>query len=215
MNTILKSMISNKFRLSLFLLGAIYLVGFVTVFAGYQDELMQLTSFNLLFAVILLIYNAEKPDFSYRLWFIAAGMIGFAMEAIGTSTGMIFGEYSYGETLGVKLFQVPLMIGVNWSFLVFSTAALVHGFSLPAWLKAAMAASIMVVYDLLLEPVAIRFDFWHWAGGSIPLQNYLAWWIIAFVLLLGCFYLVKPLRNRIAPWILGVQVLFFVVLLLS
>lgn len=205
--------LKDRFRLSIFLLAAVYLVGFVTVFSGYKNELMQLTSYNLLFVVLLLLYNAEKPDLSYALWFLAAGVIGFLMEVIGTSTGLIFGDYSYGNTLGIKLFQVPLMIGVNWSFLVFSTAALVHQWMIPKWLKAMIAASAMLVYDFLLEPIAVRFDFWNWGGGIIPLQNYLAWWLIAFGLLVGCFYLVKPLKNRLAPWAIGVQLLFFIVLL--
>jgi uncharacterized membrane protein len=73
----------------------------------------------------------------------------------------------------------------------------------------------MLAYDVLLEPVAIHFDFWSWEGGSIPLQNYAAWWIIAFFMLLGAFYFVQNLKNRLAVYIIGIQVLFFIILILN
>lgn len=208
----IKEIVNDRYRLSLFLLGAVYLVGFVTVFAGYDTELMTLTPYNLLFVLLLMLFNARETNAAYTAWFIITGTAGFFLEVIGTSTGLIFGEYTYGKTLGIKLFETPLMIGANWSFLVFATAALVYRFRLSIWLKAAIAASLMVVYDIFLEPVAIRYDLWTWAGGDIPLQNYLAWWIISYALLLGCLYFVKPLENRFAKWALGVQVLFFIVL---
>jgi putative membrane protein len=37
----------------------------------------------------------------------------------------------------------------------------------------------MVLLDLMIEPVAIRLDFWHWQGGSIPIQNYIMWFLVA------------------------------------
>jgi putative membrane protein len=140
-------------------------------------------------------------------------LAGFLVEVVGIKTGLIFGTYAYGEGLGIKWLDVPLMIGVNWGVLVFGTAALVQHFKLARWLKAALAATLMVSYDVLLEPVAVRFDFWSWAGGTIPIQNYLAWWIIAFGMLLGAFYLVKNLRNRLAIYIIGIQTLFFILLI--
>ena len=37
----------------------------------------------------------------------------------------------------------------------------------------------MVLLDLMIEPVAIRLDFWHWQGGAIPTQNYIMWFLVA------------------------------------
>lgn len=84
---------------------------------------------------------------------------GYLIELIGIITGLIFGEYAYGSGLGLKLFDVPLIIGLNWAILVFATAALTQQFLWPTWLKATLAATLMVAYDFFLEPVAINFDF--------------------------------------------------------
>lgn len=210
----MKAFLTNKFWLSLFLLVVIYLVGTASVLAGMAESLMQLTPYNLLFAIAMLLYNAEKPDKSYWLWFVIVALAGFLIEAVGVQTSLVFGQYSYGEVLGIGVWGVPLIIGLNWSLLVFATASVVNVNSWPIALKASIAASIMVLYDLFLEPVAIRFGFWEWAGGPVPLQNYIAWWLIAFFMLLGVFSYVKNLRNHIAIYILGIQSLFFIIIIL-
>ena len=40
----------------------------------------------------------------------------------------------------------------------------------------------MVLLDLMIEPVAIRLDFWHWQAEVIPLQNYLMWFLVALLM---------------------------------
>jgi uncharacterized membrane protein len=209
------SFLKNRFRLSLFLLGVIYAVGIVTVLSGHADSLMKLTPYNLIFATVILLYNAEGFNRRFIIWFSVVAVSGYLLELIGIKTGLVFGEYSYGSGLGIKLFDVPLIIGINWAILVFATAALFQRFGWPIWLKAAASATIMVAYDFLLEPVAIRFDFWNWAGGSIPLQNYAAWWLIAFFMLLGAFYFVNNLKNRLAIYVIGIQSLFFIIIILN
>lgn len=204
----------NKTRLSLLLLSVIYLVGFVSVALGHADQLMQLSAVNLLFVAALLLYNAEKIDKVYATWFLLVAVSGYLIELAGVSTGLVFGSYAYGNNLGIKLFEVPLMIGVNWAMLVFATAAIVNSLNLENRMKAAIAASIMVLYDLFLEPVAIRFDFWSWETVAVPLQNYVAWWVIAFVMLTGVFRFVKQLRNSLAIYILSIQLAFFILLIL-
>jgi bisanhydrobacterioruberin hydratase len=207
--------IKNKLHLSLFLLAVIYLVGIVTALLGHTDALMQLTPYNLAFATGLILYNAEGMNKVYLKWFLLIAVAGYLIELLGIITGIIFGIYAYGEGLGIKLFDVPLIIGINWAVLVFSTAAILNKLKLSIWLKAAIAASMMVAYDILLEPVAIRFDFWNWEGGSIPLQNYIAWWLIAYVMLLGVLRYVKNLQNKIALYVVLVQSLFFAILILK
>lgn len=203
----------NRFRLSVFLLVAVYTVGIVTILLGHAEALMVLTPFNLLFASVLLIINAEDIGKKYIIWFAIIALAGYLLEVIGVKTGLIFGEYTYGSMLGIKILEVPLIIGLNWAVLVYATAAVVRSFSWPGWLKAAAASTLMLAYDFLLEPVAIRFDFWTWAGGSIPVQNYAAWWVIAFFMLLGAFYYVKNIKNSIAVYILVIQALFFIILI--
>jgi putative membrane protein len=92
---------------------------------------------------------------------------------------------------------------------------MVQFISVSGWLKAALAATIMVLYDVLLEPVAVRFDFWSWAGAAIPIQNYIAWWVIGFVMLSGVYYFVKNLKKKLAIYVILVQALFFIIVILQ
>lgn len=205
----------NKFYLSLFLLTVIYLVGIVTILLGHAESLMPLTPYNLVFASALILYNAQGINKAYLFWFALIALVGFFLEWAGITTGLIFGSYAYGNGLGIKMLDVPLIIGVNWAVLVFSAAAILNKLKINHWLKAALGATIMVAYDFLLEPVAMRFDFWDWQGGNIPLQNYLAWWITAFLMSLGVLRYVSNRKNKIAPFVLAIQTLFFAVLILK
>jgi uncharacterized membrane protein len=160
------NIIKSRLSISLILLAIIYLVGIVSVLAGTAEPLMELTVYNLLFAAAILLYNAEMPGNRYVLWFAVCAIAGFMIEVAGVQTGAIFGEYAYGSVLGIGLWGVPLIIGLNWSFLVFASAAVVQSLKAGIVVKSALAATIMVVYDIFLEPVAIRFDYWQWATDA-------------------------------------------------
>jgi putative membrane protein len=69
--------------------------------------------------------------------------------------------------------------------------------------------------DWLIEPVAIRYDFWSWDYETIPLQNY-AGWLITSAVMLGAYYLLKvEAKNRLALPLYIVQASFFTLLQLA
>ncbi|MFN3916486.1 MAG: carotenoid biosynthesis protein [Flavobacteriales bacterium] len=209
----MRKTIVNKTFLSTLLLAIVYMVGIIAVVSGRGTEIMTLTWANLLFAAGVFLFNAEKINLKYILWFLVVFLAGFGVEVIGVKTGFVFGEYSYGEILGTKLLDTPLIIGVNWSVLVFATASLVQGFRVSPFTKAFIAAAIMVIYDVVLEPVAIKTGMWAWSSQQVPVQNYFAWFFISFGLLYGAFAFVKTLKNKTAFPLLVMQVIFFVVIL--
>jgi putative membrane protein len=170
-----------------------------------------LTPFSLLASMALLLIHHRR--FTPRFW--AGALIifaaGVAVEAVGVATGLLFGEYSYGETLGPQLFHTPFMIGVNWFLLVYCSLSIVDRYIDMPYFRAVAAAALMVVYDFALEPAAIWLDMWSWAGGAVPLQNYLAWFIIAFLLnslagRLGVF----DRENKLALPLFFIQMGFFI-----
>ena len=121
----------------------------------------------------------------FALWAAGAYALTFAAEAVGVATGAVFGEYVYGPTLGWKIWDVPVIIAFNWVMVV-NGAICIAGRILS--LRAApgrrialplLAGAIAAAFDWVMEPVAIRLDYWTWAGGSIPLQNYAAWFVLA------------------------------------
>jgi putative membrane protein len=122
-----------------------------------------------------------NDDFSFNFFKVISVLflIGFFVEVLGVYSGLLFGEYHYGKTLGFQFLEVPLIIGVNWVLLVVSSFAVCSYFVSNSILKVVLSSSIMVLLDLMIEPVAIRLDFWHWQAEVIPLQNYLMWFLVA------------------------------------
>lgn len=116
----------------------------------------------------------------------------FTLEAMGTATGLVFGFYRYGDALGPKLLDVPLVIGLLWCLIALGfirlSLALLLRFGRPGrWLTLLAAPLGCVFFDLCLEPQAGFIDYWHWRDGAAPLQNFIAWAAIAF--LVTGFYL--------------------------
>ena len=37
----------------------------------------------------------------------------------------------------------------------------------------------MTIFDLFMEPAVIKLGYWQWLNGTIPFQNYLAWFVIS------------------------------------
>ncbi len=74
-------------------------------------------------------------------------------------------------------------------------------------------ASLAVLFDWLMEPVAVKLGFWTWHGdGTIPLYNYICWFIIS-ILLLTIFHFSKfDKKNKFAINLLLIQSLFFLIL---
>jgi len=115
------------------------------------------------------------------LWAVPTYVVTFGLEALGVATGLVFGAYHYSEVLGRLVVGVPPVIGANWVLVVWGThAALVLcAPRLPEALRVVSVGLVCVAFDLVLEPVAIGLGYWVWAGGDVPLQNYVAWGLIA------------------------------------
>jgi putative membrane protein len=152
--------------------------------AACSDLFAKMIPFTLLSSTVLclwVLWNAKKQVLAFLALVFCCG---FALEFMGVYTGIIFGPYSYGSNLGWKLFDIPIIIGVNWFLMVVCSSSLVQRIGIKnKWLAIIAAALFMVLTDICLEPFAIRHDLWHWntLGAYIPLQNFIAWFISAFI----------------------------------
>lgn len=204
----------KQHRFFLFLIISMHLAGAIGLQTSWQWLFQWFTPFHILAMAGILVW----PHRGDRRYLVAMGIVALAtwmIEAVGVNTGWIFGTYTYGHTLGIKMANTPLLIGVNWVLLSFAIGHLLGGLSAHSVAKAAIAATLMVGVDVLIEPVAMAFDLWHWQDGSVPHQNYLGWWIVSFTLFSGLFHWVRFPNNSYAIWILIAQVLFFLALGLS
>ena len=172
----------------------------------------QLTPMNLLLTNALLFSFHRHWNVAFVLFAVVVFVTGFLSEVVGVHTGLLFGDYSYGAALGLKLWEVPLLIGLNWLMLVYTTGHISNYLKLHWLAKSLLGALLMVLLDFFIEPVAMQFDFWSWQGNYIPVSNFIGWFAVAFLLQL---YFQKARffkNNELAPYVYLVQLVFFVLL---
>ena len=204
----------NKVIICSFLIVLFYAVGLVGFLNPSMIPLfLRLVPFHLLLMVILLVLSHRQKNKEFKLFLLVTYLAGFLIEVIGVNTGYIFGSYQYGQTLGIKLADVPLLIGVNWVILIYSTGISIAYLKIQNHVvRALIGAFFLVFMDILIEPVAIRLDYWSWADLNIPFQNYVAWFVFSFCMMLFFFARKFRKKNPAALVLLITQLIFFVVL---
>lgn len=188
--------------------------GFLT--PALSGLFIRLVPWHLLLMLILLFL--AEPEKTSRLYIFLTGVFlaGLLIELAGVHTGLIFGTYCYGSTLGIKLAGVPPMIGINWVILIWSAGVTTgrrrRGSPL---LNALPGAAILVLLDMLIEPVAMRFGYWSWENGSVPTSNYFSWFLVSFLMLYLFHKSGIKKDNPAAPFMMLAQFVFFIILNLA
>lgn len=189
-----------------------YLVGVTGFTIEPLRPLFQfLTPFGMLAATILLLAFHEPRNLKSWLVFAAIAISGFVVELIGVNTGILFGTYEYGPTLGLKIWNTPLTIGLNWLVLVYCVASLLRPLR-DNWYFPVAGALAMVAFDWIMEPVAVATEMWSWMDDQIPMKNYLDWFLVSGMLFLIIRIFKVELNNRLAGWLLLMQAVFFLLL---
>ncbi len=199
----------NKLIESVIIVYIIGIIGFVIPYT--HNFFLYLTPLNLLFCLLALLYLSKDQLKYTHVWiFIVIYLLGYGIEVLGVNTGWPFGEYVYGPVLWVKLMETPLFIGVNWLMLILVTHVIAFRFTKNALLTAIIGALLMLGFDLVLEPFAIATGMWNWANLNVPVENYIAWFIIAFIMHL--IMNIKPLNGsfKLALTIFLAQIAFFI-----
>ena len=193
----------------LFLSGLVaHLVPSIYPFTRYTTDL-----FLLMVNGTLLYFLFQKNQDSKLWWWAAITYLGtFTLEALGVATGKVFGEYHYGETMFLQLFEVPLVIALNWTVLILAVNNLMSKLTTHPLLLATLSGIFIASYDYFIKPVAIRLDYWHWEYGVIPLQNYLAWAVIALIFSLLLHFWKIRFRSPLLNIYLVVQFIYFILL---
>ncbi len=188
-----------------------YIIGFLGfVFDFSYPIFVKLIPYAILVSIFMLyVFHQNKKDIKLLIVLFVIFLLSFLIEMIGVNTGFIFGNYSYGKGLGIKIFETPIMIGINWAFLVYLSTSVTQKYKLNDFTGAFVSSLIMLFYDFIIENVAPKTDMWYWQNDVVPFKNFLAWFFLALIFNNIVKLLKLNTENKIAPVILICQLFFF------
>jgi putative membrane protein len=177
-------------------------VGAVLLTASAEGLLPALLSFNPLLvlagtAVMRLPVAAgllPLVDRRGALALLGIGAYAYGIELVGIATGLPYGEFSYGASLGPMLFDaVPAALALFFLPLVVDgyllALRLLGDRATSRWVRVPLAVGCVVAIDLVLDPAAVALGLWSYAGTGlygVPLSNY-AGWVLSATVAVGLF----------------------------
>jgi bisanhydrobacterioruberin hydratase len=183
----------------LVILHVVGILGF-TLF-NFGGVFYRLTPFNLIISLFLAMLFHPAWYQKSIFFFVFTFFWGYFIELIGVNTGFIFGHYEYDFALGFEILNTPPVIGINWVLTSYCLAVSTNHLlgEHKNWIFKAFVATLgMVVLDFFIEPVATKTGMWHWANNTIPLKNYVGWFLTALPIQLLFFKLMGDVKNKIA-----------------
>ncbi|WNJ18384.1 carotenoid biosynthesis protein [Pontibacter sp. G13] len=203
---------ANKLRVSIIASTVFHVSGAIGMATPFRDWFLQFTPLVLILSTAFLVWNASELPKRLIVLFFAVFAMGFLAETIGVQTGLLFGNYHYGESFGPKVFGVPLAIGMNWAALCIASAWVISQVRIAKIWQILIGGFLPVFIDFFMEGLCADLDFWYWQDGIIPASNYLTWY--AFSVLFVWMFLrgIRGTTHSFAPYFLGIQWAFFAVL---
>lgn len=162
------------------------------------------------------------------LFFGLAFSMAWAAESLSLATALAT-PYHYTAVLGPRIGQVPLVVPLGWSAMIYNSHVIANLVleGAPRALRrgglwtlglALFTALVMTAWDLTLDPfMVVKEHAWVWEqGGSffgIPAANFLSWvetvFIIDVVIRLASHGLPPPPRARVSRLFAALPVLAF------
>ena len=213
----------KKKWLSVILILSIYFLmitgGIWHILDRFQNEMRVMASPLLILLSCIVFYDYWRQSHKRSrviIWGVLVIFSGIIIEWVGVNTGMIFGVYSYGDTLQPQIAGIPVAIGFAWLNIEICSLVLAQKISGQKYMLAALTALFMVLFDLSMEAPAGELGYWSW-HHSIPFQNFLAWFVLGFLLLLLGQKLEAVEENK-SPLIIHIyfaQMVFFLLIMFS
>ena len=166
---------------SIFIVWLINISGFFGILSNQKEFFLSSSPYVLTKTLFLLVIN-NYTDKKFLIKLFLIFLLGLTVEIIGVNFSIFFGDYQYGDNLGIKIFDVPIVIGFNWVLLIILTGNFAHKiFPKSIILRVLTGSIMMILLDLLIEISAPKLDYWEFANHPVPFSNYL-WWFIFSVL---------------------------------
>ncbi len=116
---------------------------------------------------------------------------------------LFFKTYHYGEGYTLVIGNVPIVIALAWSIIIYSGMQVTDAYHLSEFIRPFADALLAVLIDLSVDAVAIRLGYWHWkiplseGWFGVPAGNLYAWMFVVFFFSLFCRIIRKLwMKNR-------------------
>lgn len=206
-----KTLKLSKEEIFLYLIYTVGVIGHLTnALLDYMKLLTPLTL--LLTGAVVLLSTIGNSKNNFIIWAIVTYIITFSLEVIGVKSGIIFGSYWYGETLGTKFLNVPLIIGFNWIMVILGAILLTEKILNNKILITLTASFLATIFDFFLEPTAIKLGYWNWLDTTVPLQNYFAWFMISLLFTVLYYKMKIKVKTDLPIKFFLTQFIFFLIL---
>ncbi len=147
-----------------------------------------MVSVMLLAAAVLTILWAAWGGKRTLITAAIVAVSAWAVEWIGSTTGIPFGDYHYTDRLIPQIGHVPVVIPLAWLMMLppaWAVGAAITG-RFGGWRFVLVSALAFTAWDLFLDPQMVDWGFWVWdqPGGyfGIPWVNFVGWTLSAALL---------------------------------
>ena len=212
MSRLIKYIFSERLLITFIVFYSVGLALYLTPLT--QNLFIAITPYTLVLVSIAVFAHHKEWNMKTVVVLLSIFMLSIITEIIGVATGKLFGVYSYGKGLGIKIADVPLIIGLNWFFLTYASNGIVSKYTSNNNLIIIGAALLMVLYDIFLEKAAPLIDMWMFLENDPPINNYVVWFLLAFIFNWVIQKFKISTYNKPARWLFFVQFGFFIILVI-
>ena len=152
---------------------------------------------------ILIFINSKINQKGFVTSIVIIAIFGFIIEYLGANYGILFGAYSYGENLGLKVGNVPLIMAINWILLIIITGNFSEKvFKNSLVSKVIFGSLLMVILDFFIEFSAPKLDYWEFGKHPVPLSNYIWWFLFSII-----FHIIYQINIKEKEYVLSQNIL--------
>ena len=169
-----------------------------------NGEALRLLTINVVYwgAGAMLLHALLAYGTRYAItYFFFTFLFALTIEHVGVVSQWPFGNYSYSGDLGLKIFEVPLVVPFAWAMIAHPILCVARRVT-KNWVFL-YGGFGMMAYDLFLDPQMVSGGRWTWeVTGShvpftpeIPLSNAFGW-LLSGMALIAVLHLVLPRDRR-------------------
>jgi uncharacterized membrane protein len=153
-------------------------------------------------ALAMTLHAHYSFGFRYAIAYLAITLLfAFVAEQVGVSTGWPFGDHVFSSSLGLKIYDVPLVIPFLWVML--AQPILVAARRVTQHWAFIYGGAILMSWHLFLDPqlASAHRISWTFSGGHIPFEKELplslpAGWLFTGMLLVAILNVALPKERR-------------------